>query len=162
MEKNDILSMSRSYFAQCVGVILVYKKGDMESLLELKQWANRAQESEWCGSVVFSLWCHNMGSYSDEVTPEHRQQIAASWGIPPELVFDVNAAADGRNVKQSYQQVVATVHQKWVSNGTRVRTSPCTPAGSGGIVAMAAADYSGNIRCADNQRAINRKCLCVM
>ena len=116
MEKNNIFSMSQSYFTQCVGVILVYKKGDLSTLFELDQWVQRAQESQWSNSIVLSLWCNDMGGYCDEITPEHRQQLTAKWRIPPELVFDVND--DGRNVLQIYRQVVAAVRQKMDSGRT--------------------------------------------
>jgi GTPase SAR1 family protein len=120
MEKNNIFSMSQSYFTQCVGVILVYKKGDLSTLFALDQWVQRAMESQWSSSIVFSLWCNDMGSYSsDEITPEHREQLIAKWKIPPELVFDINASDDdGRNVMQIYRQVVAAIRQKVVGDRT--------------------------------------------
>lgn len=116
MEVTNITSMSRSYFTQCVGVILIYQKGDTSSLFEVKKWVSRAhQESEWCGSLVLSLWSHDMGTNSDEVSPELRDSLIDTIEIPRELVFDVNVAEEDGNVRESYWQVVAAVHKKWTS-----------------------------------------------
>ena len=115
MEKNNVFSMSKSYFNECVGVILVYKKGDFQSLVELDKWWQRTREiSQWKESLVFSLWCNEMDNYSDEIGPKHREEYIDRWKIPPELVFDVSADADddGEYVRQSYRAVVAAVRAK--------------------------------------------------
>ena len=129
MEKNNIFSMSQSYFTQCVGVILIYKKGDLSTLFALDQWVQRARESQWSNSIVFSLWCNDMGGYCNEITLEHRERLTAKWRIPPELVFDINASEDdGRNVLQIYRQVVAAIRQKM--DGDRTSTSCHLPEGT--------------------------------
>ena len=120
MEKDRILSMSQSYFTQCVGVILVYNKAELATLFSLKDWMHRAQDSEWSSSLVFSLWSNERDVEADDVTPEHLKQCTASWKIPADLMFSVNGL-DGSNVSDSYQRVVAAVHQKWES----IRAARC-------------------------------------
>lgn len=141
MEMNDITSMSRSYFTQCVGVILVYRKGDRSSLFELRSWVNRAQDSEWCGSIVLSLWSHDMGTDSSEVSPDLRDRFIDTVNIPKELVFEVNVAEEGRNVSQSYQQVVTAVHKKLALLPPPAQFQPTR-----GSVVLASTENEGNIQ----------------
>lgn len=156
MEMNDITSMSRSYFTQCVGVILIYQKGDRSSLFELRNWVTRAhQESEWCGSVVLSLWSHDMGIDSDEVSPELRDSFIDAVKIPKELVFEVNVAEEDGNVRQSYQQVVTAVHEKWASPPpTEAQFQPAR-----GNIVLAPTENEGNIQ-QPSHSPPKRRCFC--
>lgn len=155
METNDITSMSRSYFTQCVGVILVYQKGDQASFFELRNWVTRAhQDSEWCGSIVLSLWSHDMeGTDSDEVSPELRDSFIDAVKIPKELVFEVNAAEEDGNVRQSYQQVVAAVHEKWTS------PPPTEAQPARGNIVLAPTENEGNIQQPSHSPS-KKRCLC--
>lgn len=155
MEKNDIMSMSRSYFTQCVGMILVYKKGDQSSLFELRKWVNRVQESEWCDSVVLSLWSHDMGTDCDEVSPELRDSFIDTLNIPHELVFEVNVAEEGRNVTQSYEQLVAAVHCKLSPHSNGHLTQPQS---AGGNIVVIATENGLNIQ--QTPSSTKKKCFC--
>lgn len=116
MEQSGLINVSRTYFSQCVGVILVYDKGNLSSLFELKHWVRRVEGSQWASSVVLSLWCNDKGEYPNKVTEENRTDFIRNCSppIPAHLVFDVNAK-EGCNVDESYRQVIAAVHQKWAA-----------------------------------------------
>lgn len=93
---------------------MVYRKGDLSSLLDLDKWWQLAQgASQWNRFLVFSLWCNDIDNYADEIEPGHKEMLVKKWKIPPELVFDVSAAEDdGKNVKESYERVVKAVWEK--------------------------------------------------
>lgn len=116
MEQRGLVNMSRTYFSQCVGVILVYDKGNLSSLFDLKNWVRKAGDSQWAGSLVLSLWCNDKGEYPNEVTEENRTDFTRTspHPIPAHLVFDVNAK-EGCNVDESFEQVIAAIHQKWTA-----------------------------------------------
>lgn len=115
MEKNSVLSMSQSYFNECVGVIMVYKKGDLQSLMDLDGWVTRAKDaSQFRNNLVFSLWCNDLESYSeDEVTPDHIRQYMEKWSVDTELHFNFSKdEEDKENVMRQYKRLVEAVREK--------------------------------------------------
>ena len=115
MESNSVNSMTKSYFAECVGVIMVYKKGDIQSLMSLDQWWNRAvAQSQFCSCLVFSLWCNDIGGDdSDEVTDDHIQKYVKKWSIPSELMFNINPDHDDEiSLQINYKKLVEAVMVK--------------------------------------------------
>ena len=116
MERNNVLSVSKSYFTECVGVMMVYKKGDLQSLMELDAWFLRVREiTEFRGSVVFSLWCNSSECFSDEITPEHKQRYMTKWGIPPELYFSMGSGEEEEDeeiLMNNYKKLVEAVRDK--------------------------------------------------
>ena len=124
MEKNSINSMTKSYFIECVGVMMVYKKGDLGSLIKLDAWWTRANESQFCRSLVFSLWCNDIDRSEDEteVSEEHVRQYAAKWKVPCDLVFNIDPGEDDReSVTVKYKKLVKAVREK--SQGTALLRS---------------------------------------
>ena len=102
--------MTRSYFAQSIGVILVYDKGDLDSLYHLRDWVERAQEESMLADhIVFSLWCNDTGNDTNPV-PDDTAEDFAQQLIPPELVGDVSAKT-GQNVDESYQNMIEAVYR---------------------------------------------------
>ena len=142
MEQSGLVNMSRTYFSQCVGVILVYDKGNLSSLFDLKDWVRRVEDSQWASSLVLSLWCNDTGEYPNEVTEENRTDFTqtCSHPIPTHLVFDVNAK-EGCNVDESYRQVIAAIHQKWTA------ASCSTSQGTGSKITLSSHDTQPKKRC---------------
>ena len=169
MERNSVLSVSRSYFTQCTGVILVYKKGDLGSLWDLDRWWQSAhQYSEWNKSLVFSLWCNDMDSYAaDEIEPGQKEDFVKKWKIPAELVFDVCAKEDdGDNVKETYRKVVMAVWEKCKgttngASGTEQGNGRHQSADSDNRVILpdSTANNNGNIQ---QPTPAKKRCFCVV
>ena len=114
MERHGIECMTRSYFAGDsgpVGVILVYDKGDLESLNSLKDWIAAAREYNGStgSSVLFSLWGNDMGNDDNPVEEYAAQDFAKGYSILPRLIFTVNASS-GDNLGDSFQTVVDALH----------------------------------------------------
>lgn len=115
MEKGSIDNVTRSYFTECVGVMMVYKKGDLQSLMELDNWFTKVKHiTQFPNHVVFSLWCNDTEScFSDEITPDHKQQYMTKWGIPPELDFNLSLEEeDEGSMMRQYQKLVEAVRDK--------------------------------------------------
>ena len=114
MERHGIECMTRSYFAGGpgpVGVILVYDKGDLESLNSLKEWIAVAREYNGStgSSVLFSLWGNDTGNDDNPVEEYAAQDFAQGYSISPRLIFTVNAST-GDNLVDSFQTVVDALH----------------------------------------------------
>ena len=113
MERNNVLSVSKSYFTECVGVMMVYKKGDLQSLMELDAWYIRVRDiTQFREAVVFSLWCNDSDSFSDEITPEHKQRYMSKWGIPPELYFSLGSDEEDEDTLRQYKTLVEAVRDR--------------------------------------------------
>ena len=114
MEKNSVLSMSKSYFTECVGVIMVYRKGDVQSLMELDSWYTRIiDHTQYSNSLVFSLWCNDVESFSDEISDEHREGYMSKWRISPGLSFHFSSGEEeGEPVLEQYKTFVRAVVDK--------------------------------------------------
>jgi len=115
MERHGIKCMTRSYFAGSsgpVGVILVYDKGDKESLNCLDEWIAAAREynGTTTGSgVVFTLWGNSTGNDYNIVEDCDAQDFARGYGISSQLIFTVNAS-NGDKLLDSFQTVVDALH----------------------------------------------------
>ena len=114
MERHGIECMTRSYFAGHsgpVGVILVYDKGDLESLNSLNEWINAAREYNGStgSSVLFSLWGNDTGNDDNPVEEYAAQDFAKGYSISSRLTFTVNAST-GDNLVDSFQTVVDALH----------------------------------------------------
>lgn len=114
MERYGIDCMTRSYFAGCqglIGVILVYDKGDLESLNSLKDWITAAREynSSSGSSTIFSLWGNDTGNEENPVEEYAARDFAARYGISPKLIFTVNGST-GDNLVDCFQTVVDALH----------------------------------------------------
>lgn len=114
MERYGIDCMTRSYFAGCqglIGVILVYDKGDLESLNSLKDWITAAREynSSSGSSAIFSLWGNDTGNEENPVEEYAARDFAARYGISPKLIFTVNGST-GDNLVDCFQTVVDALH----------------------------------------------------
>ena len=114
MERNNVLSVSKSYFTECVGVMMVYKKGDLQSLMELDAWYIRVRDiTQFRDALVFSLWCNDSDSFSDEITPEHKQRYMSKWGIPPELDFSLGSEEEDEDtLMRQYKMLVETARDR--------------------------------------------------
>ncbi len=113
MERGSISSMTKSYFLQTVAYILVYDKGDLETLHNLTGWYQRAtNESSVTNtdSLVFSLWGNCTENTNNPVSDRDVRDFADKFEVPSELIFKVNAES-GWNVDESYQRVLQAVHK---------------------------------------------------
>jgi len=108
MEEHGIIAMTRSYFANSVAAILVYDRGEADTLHKLRDWVERAKWSESV-DVVLSLWGNDKGYADTQVSEEDSTGFAALYGIQEDLIFTVNAES-GTGVVESYQNVIEAVH----------------------------------------------------
>ncbi len=110
MERNGTHSMTKSYFIQIEAFILVYDKGNLDTLQQLKVWFDRANELSMTDSVVFSLWGNRTENKTNVICEADIQDYAPAFDVPSELIFEVDAES-GWNVDESYQRVLEAVHR---------------------------------------------------
>ena len=108
MEGGGTLNMTRSYFRDCSGVILVFNGNVMGSLHTLGEWITAAHNHSYHGNqLVFSLWM---------VDGEHIQHTEASlvrdflkeWCIPDDLSINVSLTS-GSGTMEGLKLMVSAV-----------------------------------------------------
>ena len=105
MEKHGIKNMTKSYFAQCNGMILVYDRSNTDTLYELKNWMSEANSSCCTSGVLFSMWGNDRGGTCD-VSEENATFFATEYGIPLDMVFRISTTPPYKNLKESYQSFI--------------------------------------------------------
>ena len=115
MENNGTMQMTKSYFRLAVGVILVYDKGNLESLQKIEEWVKCARKyCQWSKHLVFALWGNDKGSFGSNTNPVlsyHLEGFKVKVDLqelPSELCCDVTST----NVADCYQKLLTTLHSK--------------------------------------------------
>ena len=100
---------STTYWHDDHAVILVYDKGDIETLNELSGWITLAKKYSNNQDILFSLWGNNTENTINPVDEEAVKDFASSFRILPTLVFSVTAST-GDNLEDSYKKLVDEVY----------------------------------------------------
>ena len=125
MEKaGGVGTMTRSYFRQAVGVILVYDTSNLESLNKIKTWVEAAEETcEYAQYLVYALWGNEKGSHYSSINnpvedyhltdllAQLESTLAKPIQIEGQLVCRMNGI-DQITVASNYETLVRTVHSK--------------------------------------------------
>ena len=114
MEHNGINNVTRSYFRQAVGVILVYDAGNRETISALTDWMLCVKENfswQWQSYITFALWENDRDQPMNPVTPEDLNTFIAGNGLSKEVCYSVSAYT-GSNLFESYQSVLEKVHHR--------------------------------------------------
>lgn len=123
-KKGGVVSMTRSYFRQAIGVILVYDTSNLESLHTVMDWVGAAEETcEFAQHLVYALWGNEKGSlYSSVNNPVEQYHLkdflaklentlARPIEIEDQLVCRMNGI-DQSAVANNYETLVRTLHSK--------------------------------------------------
>ena len=113
MELNGIENVTRSYFRQAVGVILVYDIGNCETLDILCNWVLCVKDYfswQW-EYVTFVLWGNDRDVYLNSVTPDYLRNFITTNGLSEEMCYNINAFA-GINLFESYHSLIEKIHHK--------------------------------------------------
>ncbi len=108
MERNGTQSMTKSYFIQTEAFILVYDKGDLDTLQRLHGWVELAEELSTANHKLFSLWGNRTDNQPNPVTEADIKDYADAFHVPSSLVLEVDAST-GWNVDESYQKVIEAI-----------------------------------------------------
>ena len=113
------LGITRSYFRDATGVILIYERNKPDSINDLRQWLQLARaESPNC---VLSLWCNNrtgefgMGSQTRDLVND----IISLYKIPQHLNFVYTSERDVSEVHEKFSRLVSEVYSKRPANPQR-------------------------------------------
>ena len=116
---NGSLGVTRSYFRDTNGVILIYERNKPDSIMDLGQWSKLARaESNNC---VLSLWCNNrtgeFGTGSE--TRDLVADIISLYQIPQHLCFAYTSERDVSDVHDKFSRLVSEVYSKRPDNPQR-------------------------------------------
>ena len=107
--------LSSNYYRQCDAIILVYQRGDQQSLVALGEWVNDAKTySHMKESVMFSLWENSFDEHAPSLDQLEKTFMEHS-GIPGSLYFKVSTKT-GSNLKEAFESVVMTLDKMCVSD----------------------------------------------
>ena len=121
-KKGGVVSMTRSYFRQAIGVIIVYDTRNLESLYKIKDWVKAAEETcDYAQHLVYALWGNEKGSlFSSVDNPIEEYHLKGLLGqlegtlakpiqIEDQLVCRLNGI-DQTDVANNYETLVRTIH----------------------------------------------------
>lgn len=121
-KKGGVVSMTKSYFRQAVGIILVYDTKNLESLYKIKDWVKVAEDTcEYAENLVYALWGNEKGSlfssvdnpvenyHLDDLLDQLRVTLAKPVQIEGQLVCQLNGI-DQTAVANNYETLVRTIH----------------------------------------------------
>ena len=113
VDKHGLHNVTPSYFHCSACVILIFDRGDKESLFELAEWIKRAKDlSQRSENLLFSLWENEtVNSIIDPVDSRLIDSFISEHEIPQSLVFKISTAT-GENI-ENFQKVVDAVYLLW-------------------------------------------------
>ena len=112
MELKGIRNVTRSYFRQSVGVILVYDIGNCETLDHLHGWIALVKESfswKWKEHVSFVMWGNDRDQPVNPVSPENLSDFMLINDLSEDVCCDVNGYS-GVNLFENYHSLLQTLH----------------------------------------------------
>ena len=123
-KKGGVVSMTKSYFRQAIGVILVYDTSDLASLHTIIDWVKATEGTcDYAQHLVYALWGNDKGSlYSSVNNPVEQDHLkdllsqledtlARRIEIEDQLVCRMNAT-DQNAVANNYETLVRTIYSK--------------------------------------------------
>ena len=104
--------MTRNYFANCNGVILVCDQSKLTTLQDLSGWIQAVNENSYTCKPMFTLWCNATDQYRGvEVTDELIESFVKEYNVCSyTLLPDMNVA-----VIKSYRDLIEKIYL-YVSN----------------------------------------------
>ena len=128
MEQHGVNAMTKSYFRQRIGEILVYNTKDLGSLIDLQEWIQISQQVRTWNGLVFAVWGNESSGLEERsatVDSEAVRQLIEPTGIhvDEDLYCTVNSET-GESVLESYQKIIAAIHAKF--SQTKSGGSPAT------------------------------------
>ncbi len=112
MELKGIRNVTRSYFRQSVGVILVYDIGNYETLEKLDGWIQSAKDSfswKWEDYISFMVWGNDRDQPVNSVSTEILSEFVARNGLEGDVCCEVNGHS-GANLFESYYTLIQKLH----------------------------------------------------
>ena len=123
MEYAGLGNVTRSYFRQAVGIILVYDIGNRDTLDALRDWVSFTEQNiswEQRQHITFVMWGNNRDQTLTAVSEEQLNSFLTCLGLSEDHCFDVNAYT-GYNVFESYQVLVEKIHLRLQGKSTTTR-----------------------------------------
>ena len=110
------IGITRSYFRDTHGAILIYERGDEESKQELRQWIeSTVNESPEC---ILSIWCNNKSETfggSSNMTRNIMDDIIGYFKIDPDLVFTYTSGRDVETVHDHFNVLICKIIASGIS-----------------------------------------------
>ncbi len=126
-----ISQVTRSYFRQAVGVVLLYDACRRDTLWDLVAWVKSCRNNsvwESCDKyVTFVLWSNERNYGNSNVSPEDVEQFKKECVLDAEH-FTI-CTTSGDNITNHYCYLISSMHHKLTSTETRtgkVQSSPNT------------------------------------
>lgn len=117
MESYGVKCMTRNYFSNSDGVILVCSQSKLTSLQDLIGWIEAVNETSYDRKPVFALWCSAMDQYR---SVEVMDELLESFVNEHSVCFHERLPNMKETVVKSYKQLIKAVH---LSSATSRRTS---------------------------------------
>ena len=119
MEKEGgVRTMTRGYFREAIGVILVYDTSNLESLNKLRTWVDVTQEAcIYSQHLVFAMWGNEKGAhYSSVCSPVRNYNLtdliqSLPVSVEDQLVCRMNGT-DQMAVANNYETLIRTIRNK--------------------------------------------------
>ena len=122
--------MTRSYFREAIGVILVYDTSNLESLNKLQTWVDVTRDAcIYSNHLVYAIWGNEKGShYSSVSNPVKDYNLRDLIDILPiqverQLVCKFNGT-DQTAVADNYETLVRTIQSKIKEIDTTMKGVP--------------------------------------
>ena len=112
LERAGVGNITRSYFRQAVGVVLVYDIGNRDTLDALRNWVFYIKDNiSWHQQqqITYVVWANNRDQTLTAVSEEQLNSFLTFLELSEDHYFDVNAYT-GDNVFESYQWLIQKVH----------------------------------------------------
>ena len=107
MESHGVKCMTRNYFSNSDGVILVCNQSKLTTLQDLIGWIQAVNENSYVSTPVFALWCNAVDQYSGvEVTDELLESFVKEHSV----CLSTKLPDMKETVVKSYRQLIEVVH----------------------------------------------------
>ena len=123
--------MTRSYFREAIGVILVYDTSNLESLNKLQTWVAVTRDAcIYSGHLVYAIWgnekgTHHHSSVSNPVQDYHLRDLIGTLPIQVERQLVCNFdGTDQISVASNYETLVRTIQSKVQEIDTTMKGVP--------------------------------------
>lgn len=109
---SSSLGMTKSYFRDVHGAILVYEKGREESKTDLKAWAQMTLAGS--PDCVLSLWCNNREAEFGRgaETRDFISVLETHYGIPSRLIFSYIPNDNIEQIHNYFNRLVCEIHSR--------------------------------------------------
>lgn len=119
------IGVTKSYFHDSDGVILIYKKSDPPSVTQLSEWAKVARENS--KDCIFSMWCNNVAGQfgSGPSTRDIIEAFKRAYEIDDRLSFTYTTE-DKISIQDSFRHFVQHIHKERQGKAVKQRDGTIT------------------------------------